>query len=492
MNLGHGVAMRQFKLALCLLVVQGCAAPSETFKIIGSLNGLKGTGLVLQNNESDSVQPAADGKFTFSTPLQDNTRYRVTVLKQPTNPSQTCTVQNNIGAIIGSNVTDIVVNCVVNQFTVGGSVFGLGSGISLSLQTAVGDVVTVGANGPFTFPTKIDDGTSFVISISALPSNQDSQCSVIAGNGKINNANATSTVVTCLQPAKAYYQLDGQPTQWNDYVTADSAGGASVSATSCSPASFDLSATASYKSCIHAGERRTVLIPGVTSCKDWSITDSASAFDWTCDATTDPQNIQFVSMGLKAGVGLRDLIDYSTTPNPTWKKTHIDAANVDGSHLQTSDTQWWNNPMQLLDGNPPASWTSGTIYIVNALQLANYDLSVHSADKIAFVVSSASSAYQLTHPCDRSGAILTAAKQNFLWIEGAINDSCTTGINASSAISLFQTQFSVVNHVVIDVMQEGDGIVLTQSNNNLLRDIHIGSVHGTGIVTNSSLGNIVD
>ena len=78
----------------------------------GSVNGLTGTGLVLQNNGADNLSISANGDFTFVTPLEYGDTYVVTVLTQPSSPSQSCTVANGNGTMTGENVTNVAVNCV--------------------------------------------------------------------------------------------------------------------------------------------------------------------------------------------------------------------------------------------------------------------------------------------------------------------------------------------------------------------------------------------
>jgi hypothetical protein len=53
---------------------------TATYTIAGTVSGLTGTGLVLQNNGTDSLSITADGSFTFSTPIADGSTYNVTVL----------------------------------------------------------------------------------------------------------------------------------------------------------------------------------------------------------------------------------------------------------------------------------------------------------------------------------------------------------------------------------------------------------------------------
>lgn len=87
---------------------------SETFSVGGTVTGLTGTGLVLQNNGSDNLSVASDGSFTFASLLKQNETYSVTVFTQPTSTVQTCTVTNGSGAITSSNISDIVVSCVAS------------------------------------------------------------------------------------------------------------------------------------------------------------------------------------------------------------------------------------------------------------------------------------------------------------------------------------------------------------------------------------------
>jgi hypothetical protein len=85
-------------------------AVDSTYSVGGSVAGLTGTGLALQNNGTDTLAVAADGPFTFVTELADSSDYLVTVSTQPT--GQTCTVSNESGTIASADVTDVTVVCV--------------------------------------------------------------------------------------------------------------------------------------------------------------------------------------------------------------------------------------------------------------------------------------------------------------------------------------------------------------------------------------------
>src|SRR5207249_3221666 len=66
------------------------------FPIGGTISGLLGTGMVLQDNTKDNLNISGTGgvNFTFATPLAAGSAYAVTILTQPANPGQTCTVLN--------------------------------------------------------------------------------------------------------------------------------------------------------------------------------------------------------------------------------------------------------------------------------------------------------------------------------------------------------------------------------------------------------------
>lgn len=171
------------------------AAPA-TYTIGGSIAGLAGSGLVLQQSGGDNLPITTSGSFTFTTPVNDGAQYNVTVLVQPTSPNQICAVANGEGVVSGSNVTDIAVTCTTTEYTVGGTVSGLiGSG--LVLQQNGGDDLPITADGSFTFPTPLADGSAFAVTTSAQPSNPAQICVVANGSGAVAGADVTDVAVTC-------------------------------------------------------------------------------------------------------------------------------------------------------------------------------------------------------------------------------------------------------------------------------------------------------
>jgi len=86
------------------------ASEPDPVTIGGTVTGLEGSGLVLQNNGLDDLPITADGTFIFDTPLTPSTVYNVTVLTQP--EGQTCSVTNGRGEVPTEDVTDVDVLCV--------------------------------------------------------------------------------------------------------------------------------------------------------------------------------------------------------------------------------------------------------------------------------------------------------------------------------------------------------------------------------------------
>ncbi|HLK39603.1 MAG TPA: hypothetical protein VKU41_22765, partial [Polyangiaceae bacterium] len=127
------------------------ADAAATHTVGGTLSGLSGTGLVLQNNGGADLSPSSNGKFTFPTRLADGASYDVTVAVQPS--GETCTVSNATGTVNGADVTNVTVSCTVNLYTIGGTVTGLPAGTSVTLQDNGGDNLRQASDGTFTFAT---------------------------------------------------------------------------------------------------------------------------------------------------------------------------------------------------------------------------------------------------------------------------------------------------------------------------------------------------
>jgi len=174
----------------------GNGTPS-TFTIGGSVVGLAGTGLVLEDNGSDQLPITVNGVYTFKVAVSG--AYSVVVLTQPTGPTQTCTVSNATGTAV-ANVANVLINCGTTGLTVGGSVSGvLGSGLVLQNNGGNNFAVTGKGNVPFTFSTPLSVGASYAVTVLTQPTNPPQLCSVLNGSGTVT-ANINNVEVDCTQP----------------------------------------------------------------------------------------------------------------------------------------------------------------------------------------------------------------------------------------------------------------------------------------------------
>src|SRR5665213_303375 len=185
------------------LISCGSTTAPTTYTIGGTVSGLAGTGLVLQDNAGDNLTIVQNGSFTFPTALVSGAAYAVTVLTQPANPVQTCTVTYGGTGTATANVVIVQVTCTTNTFTVGGTVSGL-SGSGLGLQNNGGNNLTVSANGSFTFSTNVNRGSNYSVTILTQPSSPTQNCAVTNGFGANITGNVTAIQVACFTTSVTY------------------------------------------------------------------------------------------------------------------------------------------------------------------------------------------------------------------------------------------------------------------------------------------------
>ena len=175
-------------------------ACGDVFTISGSISGVVGSGMVLQDNGSDNFKVTTTGNstFTFATALPTGATYAVSILTQPSNPTQTCFVANNTGTING-NITNIQITCSQVTWSVGGSVVGLitGPGDTVELLLNAGDNLFVTGDTSFTFSTPVTNGGLYVVDVFTEPtSNKGYGCNLFGYTG-FATQNISSVLVDC-------------------------------------------------------------------------------------------------------------------------------------------------------------------------------------------------------------------------------------------------------------------------------------------------------
>jgi hypothetical protein len=123
-----------------LTVTVACAVGGPSYYTIGgTVSGLSpGSSVVLQDNGANPATVSANGPFTFSTTLANQSPYAVTVATQPT--GQNCSVTNGSGTVAAANITNVAVVCTRADVE-------LWTWESGSNTTASGDIGVYGTRG---------------------------------------------------------------------------------------------------------------------------------------------------------------------------------------------------------------------------------------------------------------------------------------------------------------------------------------------------------
>ncbi len=328
---------------------------------------------------------------------------------------------------------------------------------------------------------------------------------------------------------------------WNDYIQYAVAG----SRAHRQPSATDpcIGSEPGYynetNSCIHGGEFRKLKLWGVPTCANLiNIIEALGVFDWACEVEDAVATL--FTKGFKKGKGLRDLIDFSTSPI-SWKSNHLDV-NIGGTSISTpssgSDSLWWGNLIaNLHDGlfNNSASQTviklntPGTIYTVPSTDLVTFGYQI-DADRIAIVTDSTTkikvfrpSVINNFSSIDGTAdstldmhAILSgggAMGKKYLWIEANIDGVTGATTNAHTGIMAYNWKFSRIHETTVSPMEmflSGDfavkfissrsnlisglnifesfaGLSMKVSNNNIGRNLNIADVSGNTLAANSLL-----
>lgn len=92
--------------------------------------------------------------------------------------------------------------CGGGDVAIGGTVTGLPTGNTVTLQNNGTDDITVGANGSFWFSDTIADGETYSVTVKTQPA--DATCTVTSGSGTVSSSSSSTTtqidtvVVTCV------------------------------------------------------------------------------------------------------------------------------------------------------------------------------------------------------------------------------------------------------------------------------------------------------
>jgi hypothetical protein len=167
---------------------------AATYSVAGSISGLSGSGLVLQNKGGDDLSVSTNASaFKFPTSIVAGGSYNVIVAKQPDGLS--CSVTNGAGSNIQAVVTNISVACSPITHSIAGTVTGL-TASGLILQNNGADTLAVATNATsFQFATPVIAGGIYNVTVATQPAGRT--CTVTNGSGSNVQAVVTNINVAC-------------------------------------------------------------------------------------------------------------------------------------------------------------------------------------------------------------------------------------------------------------------------------------------------------
>jgi 6-phosphogluconolactonase len=87
--------------------------PPTDYRVGGTVNGLSGSGLILELNGGSELPIGTNGAFTFASSLSSGSSYSVTIKAQPAVRHEICTVANGSGMVGTNDISDVSVSCTI-------------------------------------------------------------------------------------------------------------------------------------------------------------------------------------------------------------------------------------------------------------------------------------------------------------------------------------------------------------------------------------------
>ncbi|MBB6096206.1 hypothetical protein HNQ60_005128 [Povalibacter uvarum] len=192
-----------------LLVLAACGAPAS-LTINLTVTGLDAQGLQIVNTVGDTRLDIAANETTSKVKVKDTDSssggglytWNLEISRQP--QGQTCVLSGDISGnyeIVGEHGhdmdRDVTVTCTtpVPAHTVGGTVHGLTAQGLILAQGSEQLAIEPGSTVLFAFPTAVQQGAAYAVSIAQQPQSQI--CSVADGAGTMLSADIANVVVSC-------------------------------------------------------------------------------------------------------------------------------------------------------------------------------------------------------------------------------------------------------------------------------------------------------
>lgn len=150
-NIGGCTQLGARTTATLTILDDDTTAPA--YAVGGTVSGLVGSGLVLEEVVTGSRVTPSNGAFVFNYGYSSGSSYDVRIVTQPTSPAQICTLANPTGTIANANVNNVAISCSTpaangaldSSFGSGGKVT---SALVSSVSGNVGRAVALQSIGP--------------------------------------------------------------------------------------------------------------------------------------------------------------------------------------------------------------------------------------------------------------------------------------------------------------------------------------------------------
>ena len=239
-------------LSALLAALTGCAATEDSSSGSGSryvlevsVSGLQqGKNVVLSSGQStatnvftenEALGITTDGTYSFGS-FTSGTSFNITVLQQPV--SQTCTVTSGESSLSAS--TTVAVACTSESYTISGTVVGMLSGQSVTLQNNSGDNLTVSSNTSFSFTTKVASGVTYLVTVLTQPTGQT--CTPNLNSGVVSD-NVSDVSIIC---SYTVYTVSGNVSGLSGTLVLQNNYGSDQTLTSDGNFSFSVASSAKY------------------------------------------------------------------------------------------------------------------------------------------------------------------------------------------------------------------------------------------------------
>lgn len=178
------------------LVVVTVNCVTNQYPVMANISGLAPTNSLVISQGLDHYPVATNGQLTL-TQLDDGADYSFSITQQPTAPNQTCVFTTAAAGTMTGEAVQLGIDCVFNQYFIGGELSGLAVGNQLVLQNNATDNLSLNSNGAFSFTEPLDDQSDYNVTVLNQPFAPNQSCEVTQGSGQLTGDDVIDVQVHC-------------------------------------------------------------------------------------------------------------------------------------------------------------------------------------------------------------------------------------------------------------------------------------------------------